>query len=271
MSLAKLAKMVKQDNRMAERTIEELFISEVDDYIIKSRMQKDKERGSSLSIKPSSYYKCCRQLWYSLKGYPQTKKTYARSERILEVGTALHEWVQTQVFMPMSEAAGSPITLIPMEEMPSYGMQGISYIHEHKAPPMEIKFKDYRWTRKTPVSAMIDGALHYTIDMLFEFKTINPDDFKIMIEPQLQHIKQGALYALCTGIHTVMFLYLCKGTQNWKPYLVKYNEAQLNWVKQRLWDIDTWLIENTLPDVEQDKECKWCPYKKLCESNYVKE
>lgn len=269
MSLAKLAKQIKKENKLLNRTFEELFLSAVDDYIIDSREEREARRNKHPvnAFRPSGYYKCQRQLWYSMKGYPARKKRFPRSERILEVGTKLHEWVQEDILMDMDKRAGSPVKLIPMTELAAYGQPGIEFIKKHQAADMEIKFKDYRFTTEYPISAMVDGALNFmSKDVLFEFKTINPDDFKLLIEPLQDHIKQGALYSLSLRL-PVLFVYLCKGTQQWKAYLIEYGEEQYEWVKARLAEIEGYLSSNELPPVEPDDGCRWCPYKKLCDAD----
>ena len=98
---------------------------------------------------------------------------------------------------------------------------------------------------------MIDGALEYEgYPFIFEFKTINPKDFEYLIEPLQDHIKQGAMYSLCTGIRKVMFLYLCKGTQNLKAFTVDYRDDQLQWVINKIRGVEEKVLKNELPDKE---------------------
>lgn len=264
MSLKKLANMVKKENKERNKTIEERFIEALDKFLVSG----DEGGSQRLAFNPSSYYKCMRMVFYKLKGIKGKKKKYPRAERILQVGTALHEWVQTQVFMRMDKDENSPIKLLPKNELPFYGQEGVEIIEEHHAPPMEIKFVDYRWTKKYPISAMVDGALSFAgKDFLFEFKTINPEDFETLIEPLLDHIKQGALYALCTGVRRVMFLYLNKADQRWKAFFVEYNQDQIDWVVARITTIEDYVLRDELPPKEVSDHCKMCPFKDLCDAD----
>lgn len=266
MSLKKLAKQVKKEQKEAERSFEELFLSALDGFFV--RPSERSNRPQRLAFRPSSYYKCMRQTFYFLKNVKDKKKRYPRSERILQVGTALHEWIQTDVFMEMDKHPDSAIRLLAKEELPSWGDEGIEFIQEHQAPPMEVKFVDTRWTEVFPVSAMVDGALTFrNQNFLFEFKTINKQQFETMIEPLVDHIKQGAIYSLCTGITQVMFLYLCKDNQEFKAYLVTYGEPQLEWVKNRLVTTEDYAVRDELPPKEESDQCKWCGYKALCEKD----
>lgn len=267
MGLKALAKKVKQSNRATDKSFEEQFLEKVDKFFVASPEELGKEpRPTRLAFRPSSFYKCQRQLFYFLNGSKEKKKEYPRSKRILEVGTALHEWIQTQVFMEMDKLGTFDIKLLPVEELPSYGQEGFEILREHNAPDMEVKFLDTRFTQKFPVSAMVDGAMSFMgKDFLFEFKTINTDDFEYLIQPLPDHVKQGAIYALCTGVRKVMFVYLDKNKQFLKAYLVEYTQEQLDWVVARMQSVENYVLEGELPPKEADDKCKWCGYKGLCD------
>ncbi len=263
MSLKNLAKQVRKEQKACSLTTEELFISAIDKYLVENAGHK----SLRLAFQPSSYYRCQRALFYSLTGVSENKKVYPRGQRTLQIGTELHDWIQDMLAAIDKTKLG--IKLLPVEEMPFYQAQGVEIIENHRSNPIEIKFLDKRWTEKYPVSAMIDGAFEFmNRQMIFEFKTINADDFKLLIEPLKDHVKQGAVYALCTGIYRVMFLYLNKNDSNFKAYLVEYTEEQLEWVKSRIRYIEKCLIDGSLPDKEDyGDNCKWCGYKGLCGSN----
>ncbi|MEC0276921.1 hypothetical protein [Peribacillus frigoritolerans] len=263
MSLKTLANKVKKEQKEMDKPFAEKFTAAIDNFLVNP---PGEGRPNRLAFRPSSYYKCVRQTYYFLKGVTSKNKRFPRSQRILAVGTALHEWVQTEVLMKMAEMPDSPIKLVPKEELPSFGKGGIEFIAEHQAPPMEVKFLDTRFTKKFPISAMVDGSLTMmNKDFLFEFKTINPTDFEMLIEPLTDHIKQGAIYALSTGVRSVMFLYLCKGTQEWKPYLITYTDEQLDWVVTRIQTTEQFVLEDILPPKEISNQCKWCGYKNICD------
>lgn len=260
MGLKNLAKQIKKDQKNLSRTKEELFILAIDNYLVKST----KVFSGINSFQPSSYHRCQRSLFYALKGLEETKKIYPRGQRTLQVGSTLHNWIQDMLISINTKNYG--IKLLPIQEIPFYGKDGVEIIENHKSNPIEVKFKDKRWTKEIPISAMVDGVLEFmNIQMLFEFKTINTDDFKSLIEPLNDHIKQGALYALCTEIKKVMFLYLDKNTSHLKAYLVEYTDSQIGWVKERLIYIEGCVLNDIIPEKEADQNCKWCGYKSICE------
>ncbi|NLZ53639.1 MAG: hypothetical protein GX892_10930 [Thermoanaerobacteraceae bacterium] len=264
MGLKNLADKIKKEQREANKSFEEKFIDEIDKFLVEEAKRKRSE-SSRLAFRPSQYYKCERQTFYFLKGVKGVDGIYPRSQRILQVGTRLHEWIQNDILMKMNEL-GYPIKILPKEELPFYGAEGVEIIEDHTAPPTEIKFIDFRFTEKFPISAMIDGALEYNgYPFIFEFKTINPNEFEYLIEPLPDHIKQGALYSLCIGLKKVLFLYLCKGTQNFKAYMVDYRDDQLEWVVNKIKGIEEQVLLDVLPDKEEDSlTCRFCPYSSIC-------
>ena len=264
MGLKNLAKKVKEKNAKDSVGIEEKFLKEIDSFLVSPPSNPTVDR---LAFRPSSYYKCTRQLYYFLSAFPKKEKVYPRSQRILQVGTALHEWIQEEILMKMDG-----IKLLPKEELPNFGRRGLEIVKQSNAPDMEIKFIDSSYTEKFPVSGMVDGFIEYEdISFLFEFKTINPTDFAKLIEAQKDHVKQGAIYALSLGVKRVMFVYLCKGTQNMKAFMVEYNQDQLDWVENRLVKVEEMVINSKLPAKEVGMDCRFCSYKQFCDKDISKQ
>lgn len=271
MGLKSLANQIKKEQREANKSFEEKFIDEIDLFLVdKAKKERDKDERR-LAFRPSQYFKCERQTYYFLRGIKGKEGIYPRSQRIMQVGTQLHEWIQRDIFMEMDKKE-YPIRLLPKEELPFYGEEGVEILEIHSAPPMEIKFLDYRFTEKFPISAMIDGAMEYGgYPFLFEFKTINPKDFEYLIEPLSAHVQQGAMYSLSIGIRKIMFLYLCKSTQNLKAYTVDYTDEQMQWVVDKIQGIEMKVLNNELPDKDGDGlTCRFCPYNSLCKKNLNK-
>jgi len=263
MGFMEFAKELKKESELNSRTDAEIFTDTLDQFIIDSKLQGVKKER--LAFRPSSYYRCLRQVWYFLNEFPQDLKINPQGERRLKVGTALHEWVQRDIIMELAKNS-TDFSLLTKEDMPVYGMEGIEFIDEHQSAEIEIKFLDHRFSRIFPISAMIDGAFHFKgKDYIFEFKTIQPYDYKSLNEPLPDHKKQGAIYSMCLGIPNVMFLYLDKGTQRWKAFSVTYTNEQYDWIKRRIDTIEHFIGEKILPEREVSKDCTYCPYKKFCD------
>jgi hypothetical protein len=120
MGLKSLANKIKEEQKEANKPFEEKFIDEIDTFLV-DKAKEIAEKPSRLAFRPSQYFKCKRQVYYFLNGIKGKEGIYPRSQRILQVGTKLHEWVQEDIFMQMDKE-GYPIRLLPKEELPFYGV-----------------------------------------------------------------------------------------------------------------------------------------------------
>lgn len=275
MSLKNLAKQVKKEQAEADKPFNLQFLSEIERYLVKSRVEarakKYAKKGKRLAFQPSSYYDCQRSVWYSLMNFPAKDNPTAISERWTEIGSVTHSWIQDEILAPMSKDSGFKISLVPKEELLVYGKDGIEFISEHGSSPVEIKFVDSRWTKKIPISAMIDGCINFGgRDFLYEFKTAKQEKYDPLIYPMKEHIKQGAIYSLCLGL-PVMFHYINKSNQQWKTFFIEYSQEQLDWVVKRINRIEDYYLRNELPPKEDSEEnCRFCAYKNFCKKDLDK-
>jgi CRISPR/Cas system-associated exonuclease Cas4 (RecB family) len=266
LSLKKLAQQVKKEQKDKDRTVEELFTAAIDEFIMQRTEARANSKTHRKAHNPSSYYKCMRMKWYELMDYPSKRKTTPKQQRVFDVGTITHEWVQDEVLAEMDKREDSPLRLIPYTELPAFQDEQIEFIREHNSSPIEIKFLDWRFTKLFPISAMVDGAFRFAgKDILFEFKTINSKDFEYLIEPSMDYRKQGAIYSTCLGVRFVMFLYINKDNQEWKAFLVEYTDEQHQWVKDRIQTLEMYVETKTLPPKEASDNCRWCAFKSLCD------
>ena len=280
MGLEKLAKTIKSEIKKQEETLAERFISELDSYLIRSRAEEYKKQEEKVGayIRPSSYYKCMRQLWYKMKSFPCKENNTAKGIRTLEIGTSLHEWVQREIFMKPD----APFPYVPVKELSFLNREGVELFTEKQnkfenRPEMEIGWIDKRFTPNHPLYCIVDGVLNpESRYFLFEFKTINPNDFKYLYEPLDEHKKQGALYSLSSSIDNFLFLYLNKATSEWKSFEFYVTEAQKEWAHNRVVTLDTCLVNHVLPPKEVFEmpkygkgvtNCRFCPYKEFCEKD----
>lgn len=261
MGLKDLAKQIKKEQKEKSLTVEDRFLKKIDEYLVSIE-----QRPSSISIKPSSFYKCTRQIWYKLLGFKQSSRNDPKSVRILEVGTKLHEWIQENILMNMQDYG---LTLLEDSDIPAYKDEDFNIEKEHNAPDMELKFKSFQYTETYPISAMVDGVFNFSSrDMLFEFKTINSRGFEKLFEPREDHLKQGVVYSICTGINNIMFLYICKDTQKFKAYLHQYTDDQKQWAIEKVREIEDKLLKLELPEKEESYLCRYCNYSKICQKEY---
>jgi len=267
MGLKSLAKSFKQESAELNKKPSDMFLKDFTSFVIQH--SKDTRRASSLTIKPSSFYKCYRQLWYKHNNFPEKyRATDIRGPLRLMHGTYVHNMVQDELLKNMD---GRGVGVLSYKDLVVYKESNglIEFTEDHDSSDMEVKFRDYRHTDTFPVSAMVDGVIEYdNLQYIFEFKTINTRDFNHLFQPLPNHKVQGGLYSLCLGIPRVMFMYFDKNRDDVKVFIEEYKETQLSWVRNRLRDIDRFLSsEDLAPKEEGEANCKYCPYTKICEKD----
>jgi hypothetical protein len=277
MGLKDLAKAIQTENEV--KPIEQEFLNDIDKFLVTDRAMEDRSKTENY-IRPSMFYKCVREQWYKYLKAPCLENRKAKGLRTLEIGTALHEWVQREIFMK----EGFPAKILSPKDLYSSETEDFKFFTEEQnknenRPEMEIGFIDKRWTKKYFLYSILDGVLEYK-DLLamFEFKTINPNDFKYLYEPLSEHKMQAALYSLSLKIQHVFFLYLNKGNSEWKLFLYKVTPEQTDWCRERVITIENSLVNLKIPDregkpltKEASNKCVFCPYKKMCEVDLVPE
>jgi hypothetical protein len=88
--------------------------------------------------------------------------------------------------------------------------------------------------------------------------------------PFASHIRQGNLYMHCTGVHTIVFIYEWKPTQEVKEFVLKYNPQVVEPLIENCKSVIQALDEGTVPERPEwainnkCRGCQYCPYKKVC-------
>lgn len=94
--------------------------------------------------------------------------------------------------------------------------------------------------------------------------------WKAIKTPFASHIRQGNLYMYCTGIHTIVFIYEWKPTQEVKEFVLKYNEEIVEPILKNCKEVISHLDSGTIPsrpswaESASSNGCKYCSYKKVC-------
>lgn len=273
MALKNLAKTLNKERKV--KPPQEEFLAMLDKVILE--LDEEKEPQPQDRIRPSQIHKCERSIWYSLKKFPMQKKKYPRSVRILDIGTAHHEWIQAILMKCITPRHG--IRLIMPDEMATMLPKGVEWVKDNskggddKYMDLETRFRDHRVTSDIPVTGSCDGMME--LDWLpgevvaFEYKTINQDDFQYLIQPLKKHILQGAFYCYGFGIRKVLFLYENKNKQEFKAFIYEYTDAQIDWIERKIKRLVAARTSNELPDKNpfDDKECQYCEYRWACDQN----
>lgn len=263
--LSSLAKKVKAEAKKAKP--ENIFLKMLDEYL------EETDKATSLrpqrkAIRPSSFGRCGRQTYYWLiNDEPVASVNSARSVRILKVGTIHHEYMQDTVLQGMSEASGYDFHLINANSPELILPSGVETVTEHHSSPIEIKLLDNR--KEIPISMMVDGMFEMgNKTYIFEYKTMNANEFTKLSEPKYEHKIQGSMYAFVTGVRNVMFLYENKNTQELKPFLFEVTDAMLEAIERKIDDMIRRVAENDMPKAEPSHLCTYCAFSTICDRGF---
>ena len=265
MGLAALAKQMKKIDKDVNKPLGAQLIADMDTFLVAREQERANKRESRLAVRPSSFGSCIRKQWYFLTEAPRKVSMKGRNVRILNIGTVHHEYTQNEILIPMAEQG--IIELTPPQEL--VVPDGVEIVLQHQSADTEVKFLDSR--KSVQVSGMVDGAFTYKgIDLLWEYKTMNPNQFESLAEPLPEHIMQGALYAYCLNRRNVLFHYENKGTQDYKAFLVEYGDRQVEWVGERLDKIIEYVESKETPKAEKSFKCSYCDYAHICDKGDTK-
>lgn len=136
------------------------------------------------------------------------------------------------------------------------------------------------WLAQAEIVCQIpDLNLTGTIDGLldtkqgWEFKTANPRSYRQILaanKPKPEHLLQTHGYMMATGIRTWSVVYEDKGTQDWKEYVVEYDDEIAQAVRSELEQINDHASARTLPPMlepctrGEGSTFRQCPFKDTC-------
>lgn len=115
------------------------------------------------------------------------------------------------------------------------------------------------------------GTIRFENYELFKESDGNPDEmWKRIRQPFQSHVRQAMLYMYCTGIHTMVFIYEWKATQEVKEFTVQFQQELVDPI---LASCETVVraLDSTVPPMRPSwvegpdhKTCKTCPHRKSC-------
>jgi hypothetical protein len=120
------------------------------------------------------------------------------------------------------------------------------------------------------LTGTIDGIL--TTGEGWELKSINSRGFRMIASdgPLEKHLLQIHAYMIATGIRTWSLVYEDKDTQQWREYVIPYDEGMGQEVMNELARLNAALATKTLPPVlpacqrKEGSAFKQCPHKDVC-------
>lgn len=121
-----------------------------------------------------------------------------------------------------------------------------------------------------PIVGRTDGVIEWLGEKyLLEIKSVNPFDFPKLIEVPVFYLPQANFYMYMSGIHEMIYLAECKGTQRLKEFRLEYDyniiEPYLKLMELALKAVARNKFPNRLKDPKKIVlHCEDCEYKKTC-------
>lgn len=214
---------------------------ELDDDIARwvARELIAKQRNRTQTWSSSSLGSCQRKHIYQYLGAPLERGVTSELSAIFQHGTWTHLKWQASGYM-----AGWLAQTEVFCSMPEFGFTGT-----------------------------IDGIL--TDGSGWELKSINNRGFTFVLRdgPKHEHLKQIHGYMLATGIRVWSLMYENKDTQDYKEFVVHFDDAIAMEVELELQALNTAVVTQTLPPMlpgciaKTSAQYRSCPFQKQCEES----
>lgn len=253
--------------------------------------QRDTYIPSQPRWKPSMLSGCERKSYYYFRGAQQDRKSGGTIKGVyaLQCGSGHHLVAQkiilfadahkmdVQMIDPDTWKLPEGTTLSNRENItadkirklitnPAEAEAVIQHLREQELlAPKDTEWKFYNSIYN--ISGLVDGALRINgVPALYEYKTINPTDFKNLTEPLSEHKEQGAVYCLTTGFDRVIFHYEDKGEHKFKSYEFICEQKHLDYMIGKMNRVNN-DVANLTPSMKTTdvKKCRFCEYKTVCD------
>jgi hypothetical protein len=228
--------IIKSTPSKAISTSKSVLINDLNDYLLK----KQKPREPGYIIHPSTIYQCPRCIAFEMLGC-RAEKVSAKTQRIFDNGTMMHLRYQKyfEEMQLIKRTGDQQLMKEWVVQNPKYWFQGA-------------------------VDAILNIA---NTDYILELKSINSNQFNILIEPFLRHKMQACIYMFCSGVHKTLFLYENKDTQEIKEFIYPFDETLLSQLLIKVKHIQMCLKNGVLPRKECTYNLKYklCKFGGLCE------
>lgn len=262
----------------------------VQEHLLKTRLESTRDTAH---LHPSEIAKkdwCPRSSWYTIKGYKKEQEEKFAFQRlnVFAEGHAIHAkwqgWLEDAGVLAGVWQCSSTIcnhrwdatspqacpvcgTIKPLyKEVPVQNTEhhllghADGIVDNGKDAPFLIEIKS--------VGA---GTIRFENYGLFKDSDGNPDAmWKSVRQPFQSHVRQAMLYMYCTGIHTMVFIYEWKATQEVKEFVIQFQQELVDPLLSACETVVR-ALDSSIPPMRPEwvtdsehKTCKQCPYKNTC-------
>ena len=261
----------------------------VQEHLINLRLNSTRDTAH---LHPSEISKrdwCPRSSWYTIKGYKGTEEKFGFQRlNVFAEGHAIHAkwqgWLRDAGVLAGTWECNSDIcanrwNATSPDKCPACGTPHPKYC--------EVPISNEQYHSLGHADGIVDngkddpflieiksvgvGTIRFDNYDLFKECDGNPEEmWKRIRQPFPSHVRQAMLYMYCTGIHTMVFIYEWKATQEVKEFTVQFQQELVDPI---LASCETVLkaLDSSIPpmrpawvDSSEHKTCKYCAYKSTC-------
>ena len=180
--------------------------------------------------------KCSRSIFYKFKNAPK-KDMEARILRLFEHGDYIHQLI----------------------------MKPLLSLRKFHVVASEVNIPPKKLISGRADVVISDGKDLYIVDI----KSMNSMIFRSLEEPKEENVDQLQLYLHFFKVPKGILLYVNKDTQELKEFLVDYDKPRAQRLLKILTNlkrkIDANVIPPRLPDYPLNWQCRYCPFKGICQ------
>lgn len=261
----------------------------VQEHLVNLRLNSTRDTAH---LHPSEISKrdwCPRSSWYTIKGYKGADEKFGFQRlNVFAEGHAIHakwqNWLKDAGVLAGTwecnndicrhQFVGTSPAKCPScgTPFPKYREVPISNEQFHilghadgivdtgKEPPFLIEIK-----------SVGVGTIRFENYDLFKDCEGNADEmWKRIRQPFPSHVRQAMLYMYCTGIHTMVFIYEWKATQEVKEFTVQFQQELVDPILASC-EVVVKALDSSIPPMRptwvtdsDHKTCKYCPHKSTC-------
>jgi CRISPR/Cas system-associated exonuclease Cas4 (RecB family) len=237
-----------EDEEIKERKYKEVKVLEPLVEVLLTNEELSRRSEAKLKLSASEIGGCVRKLCYSFDKSIPAKKADAKLMKIFGAGTSFHE--RFEDYLKRLEKEGK-LKILMMEE--------------------RLEDEELNFTGKCDSIVEISGEKY-----LLELKSCGAQKFRLLKEPQADHVIQSHAYMYLAnkyknmGVDKALIIYEDKNYHEMKEFLVPRQDEIEKDLKKKIRSIYSHVQKKTLPERPYEKDnwqCRYCDYMDYCWSH----
>ena len=225
-------------------------------------------------IHPSQLpHACLLRIWKEMNGHPKKEKIEPRTRLIFDLGTAVHQILQSLGDGdPTEDGLVDNAAKLMFRTHGKNGAWGSQYRAE-----VPINGREQPLAKELMIEGHVDAENILTIDdipnspyifevgLVHEYKTINTNGFAKLHMPKPEHQQQALVYSAILDRPVTVYLYLNKNDSNLADFPVPFDEQLWQPILAKIEQLKWFFSNNKTAPGTVTFDCKDCPYVFECE------